>query len=41
MPKMPKVRLRRRHVRKVLMIVAYGFVALIMVVGMVAPTLSF
>jgi hypothetical protein len=41
MPKLGNVRIRRRHVKRVLMIIAYGFIVLVMVAGAVAPSLQF
>ncbi len=37
--KKPKMRIRRRHVKKAAMITIYAFVAIVTVVSMVAPAL--
>ena len=39
--KVPKMRLRKRHLKRALMITAYLFVAIVTVVGIVAPSLRF
>lgn len=36
----PKMRLRRRHIKKAAIITVYAFVAIVTVVGIVAPALQ-
>ena len=36
----PKMKLRRRHVKKALLITVYAFVAIVTVIGIVAPALQ-
>jgi hypothetical protein len=38
--KKPKMRLRKRHIKKAAIITVYTFVAVVMVVGMIAPALQ-
>jgi hypothetical protein len=36
----PKMKLRRRHIKKALLITVYAFVAIVTVIGIVAPALQ-
>lgn len=41
LPKLQKMKIRRRHWKRAMMITAYLFVAIVTVVGIVAPSLQF
>jgi hypothetical protein len=36
----PKLRLRKRHIKKALIITLYAFVAVVTVIGIIAPALQ-
>jgi len=38
--KKPKLKLRKRHIKKAALITVYAFVAVVMVAGMIAPALQ-
>ena len=40
MAQIGKVKVRRRHLKRVAMTVVYGFIAIVTVLGMVAPLLG-